>query len=195
MGSSPLARGLLSSEGYLRNHRRIIPARAGFTRVFGRLCRPSWDHPRSRGVYGARAYGTHALVGSSPLARGLLTLTAKIKKDHRIIPARAGFTSSRCRGARSGPDHPRSRGVYVFWFCVLFVRLGSSPLARGLPVTAPSGYQIGGSSPLARGLRDIIADGRNIERIIPARAGFTCCTESCWKRAWDHPRSRGVYTG
>ena len=30
--------------------------------------------------------------GSSPLARGLLTFQARLKKNHRIIPARAGFT-------------------------------------------------------------------------------------------------------
>ena len=51
----------------------------------------------------------------------------------------------------------------------------------------------GGSSPLARGLlhhgilRDII------ERIIPARAGFTATFTSIAATRSDHPRSRGVY--
>ena len=50
------------------------------------------DHPRSRGVYAARAYDHVENPG--------------------IIPARAGFTP-RC-GALNGCewDHPRSRGVY-----------------------------------------------------------------------------------
>ena len=50
-GSSPLARGLLSSSLRAVCGARIIPARAGFTFVVseGRLWRE--DHPRSRGVY------------------------------------------------------------------------------------------------------------------------------------------------
>ena len=51
----------------------------------------------------------------------------------------------------------------------------------------------GGSSPLARGLRP----NHNVTRltlgIIPARAGFTLSSRPLRTRAWDHPRSRGVY--
>ena len=71
-GSSPLARGLLVGalgEG-----------------------EPGLDHPRSRGVYGARAHGGHALVGSSPLARGLRPQPGEEVAEDGIIPARAGFT-------------------------------------------------------------------------------------------------------
>ena len=50
-----------------------------------------------------------------------------------------------------------------------------------------------GSSPLARGLRDSRATGSQKNGIIPARAGFTKL--SSWPRTngKDHPRSRGVY--
>ena len=50
-GSSPLARGLLLASQVNLPDRRIIPARAGFTRVIrvSHWCSP--DHPRSRGVY------------------------------------------------------------------------------------------------------------------------------------------------
>ena len=51
-----------------------------------------------------------------------------------------------------------------------------------------------GSSPLARGLRVAGLLARRLDRIIPARAGFTgggCGSGLCW---WDHPRSRGVYS-
>ena len=51
--------------------------------------------------------------------------------------------------------------------------MGSSPLARGLPITA-SLWAI-------------------TRRIIPARAGFTTPTPSARCRPTDHPRSRGVY--
>ena len=50
-GSSPLARGL--PRGYMNDMMdvRIIPARAGFTRLLQGRSRNYWDHPRSRGVY------------------------------------------------------------------------------------------------------------------------------------------------
>ena len=70
-------------------------------------------------------------------------------------------------------DHPRSRGVY-----------GDSP---GSPCMSS------GSSPLARGLRRLDRDGHYKERIIPARAGFTCGATASMTRSTDHPRSRGVY--
>ena len=50
-GSSPLARGLPTARKVEGEVRRIIPARAGFTRrALGQPERDS-DHPRSRGVY------------------------------------------------------------------------------------------------------------------------------------------------
>ena len=51
---------------------RIIPARAGFTTVSASLMRTRADHPRSRGVYYMLANVLYSLLGSSPLARGLL---------------------------------------------------------------------------------------------------------------------------
>ena len=50
-GSSPLARGLPDRRRPRRRHRRIIPARAGFTCSRRTRCRSRPDHPRSRGVY------------------------------------------------------------------------------------------------------------------------------------------------
>ena len=54
-GSSPLARGLRKAGQSVSDARRIIPARAGFTPPTARRLRACADHPRSRGVYGARA--------------------------------------------------------------------------------------------------------------------------------------------
>ena len=73
-GSSPLARGLLLHLRAQQSRSRIIPARAGFTfpghpRLAARV-----DHPRSRGVYCAFAVIFTTSVGSSPLARGLLSV-------------------------------------------------------------------------------------------------------------------------
>ena len=55
--------------------RRIIPARAGFTNACTSGTHDLRDHPRSRGVYDDRAESRESRVGSSPLARGLLTTT------------------------------------------------------------------------------------------------------------------------
>ena len=51
VGSSPLARGLRPPSSRNARRRRIIPARAGFTREYSWRSNPRRDHPRSRGVY------------------------------------------------------------------------------------------------------------------------------------------------
>ena len=71
----------------------------------------------------------------------------------RIIPARAGFTSSERYLALVLGDHPRSRGVYK-------------------DLLDPE-QQYSGSSPLARGLRILRSVSGTHSGIIPARAGFT----------------------
>ena len=53
VGSSPLARGLPAGSAASGIARRIIPARAGFTRARRTLPGAAGDHPRSRGVYPA----------------------------------------------------------------------------------------------------------------------------------------------
>ena len=131
-GSSPLARGLLPASLSDEDNPGIIPARAGFTLAVTVGTATIADHPRSRGVYARILRTASALVGSSPLARGLLFISLRPWSTSRIIPARAGFT----RGGRpilGGPrDHPRSRGVYDPGDRPDPVRPGSSPLARGL---------------------------------------------------------------
>ena len=70
-------------------------------------------------------------------------------------------------------DHPRSRGVYDTPSQSTKAMPGSSPLARGLPVSTKATIRL--------------------RRIIPARAGFTLRLAGFVLRLWDHPRSRGVY--
>ena len=91
----------------------------------------------------------------------------------RIIPARAGFTSTTRRPSSRGSDHPRSRGVYPDRRFVGRVGEGSSPLARGLQLRV-----------------EPVCEGAGI---IPARAGFTLRVGPSDGDVPDHPRSRGVY--
>ena len=172
-GSSPLARGLHPRRGRAGRARRIIPARAGFTRICVERHRHYSDHPRSRGVYTVTPAGSGTSRGSSPLARGLRQQAVDVGQQVRIIPARAGFTAICVRDWRPAADHPRSRGVYAEDLDVVECVWGSSPLARGLL----SGL----------GLASVVL------RIIPARAGFTRDEPLLLLRPGDHPRSRGVY--
>ena len=157
-GSSPLARGLHPAGPGLLGAGGIIPARAGFTPCCGPTPTRSWDHPRSRGVYTGARVPVCPPTGSSPLARGLRERPWEPRGRPRIIPARAGFTRARRRGSCRRRDHPRSRGVYRYRTHAYKEAYGSSPLARGLPTTdTPSLGERG---------------------IIPARAGFTCNTQT-----------------
>ena len=134
----------------------------------------------------------------------------------RIIPARAGFTSPGRDYLEKEMDHPRSRGVYAFFSVGFACGLGSSPLARGLPVAgAETGHRrriiparagftpsfilipcMGRDHPRSRGVyRRESRHPRRIVRIIPARAGFTNPHQNKTRPDQDHPRSRGVYRG
>ena len=172
-GSSPLARGLPGLCFRGARERRIIPARAGFTRWLFVAHVTQMDHPRSRGVYASSSATRAPADGSSPLARGLHVDPAMMGQQERIIPARAGFTWNSRRRRRHIQDHPRSRGVYP---------------ARVLAVA-----EVAGSSPLARGLLSRAACRLGPMRIIPARAGFTSLVLIGDRMRADHPRSRGVY--
>ena len=175
VGSSPLARGLLSLVSELPDRVRIIPARAGFTGgqyIVGLVGR---DHPRSRGVYRCNRRKEASCTGSSPLARGLPVPDHLVQDQEGIIPARAGFTPGRESQTTVCADHPRSRGVYSKGYPARTRNAGSSPLARGLPAAGAARGHEGG--------------------IIPARAGFTPFTLTGFSTTTDHPRSRGVYPG
>ena len=214
IGSSPLARGLPTVTGWRYPFRGIIPARAGFTSLFGESTTNSTDHPRSRGVYASWRSGECSRRGSSPLARGLRHTPDHGRRPGRIIPARAGFTTPLRLSETVNSDHPRSRGVYVWLVADIEQGNGSSPLARGLRTPSVSPHWTGpdhprsrgvyssrflgvtmftGSSPLARGLRGRHPGWCGHGGIIPARAGFTAAPSTRPRPPRDHPRSRGVY--
>ena len=89
------------------------------------------DHPRSRGVYVALAGDSLGGGGSSPLARGLQPPRTPTAMAGGIIPARAGFTSTRTPESWTSSDHPRSRGVYQKGESFTCVRAGIIPARAG----------------------------------------------------------------
>ena len=140
--------------------------RAGFRRP---------DHPRACGVYKTASPFRGTTAGSSPRVRGLLREHGPGGSGHGIIPARAGFTTSSPPPQAAGRDHPRACGVYLGagFHCV----------------------DEGGSSPRVRGLHSEDYEGTVDDRIIPARAGFTCISMVGRGVLPDHPRACGVYRG
>ena len=172
----------------------IIPARAGFTV----MCAPPWllggDHPRTRGVYRYVCPSVASRGGSSPHARGLRRGRGRRPARGRIIPARAGFTSSTLFPVALITDHPRTRGVYVLDDAIALHSGGSSPHARGLPPRDGLPDPRAGIIPARAGFTwpmTVTTGGRG--RIIPARAGFTSHPFPGAFPARDHPRTRGVY--
>ena len=153
---------------------RIIPARAGFTSTSKGRPALSADHPRSRGVYGLTLIPLWRVCGSSPLARGLPGSWRPCATPARIIPARAGFTSTdRPRVSRCGGSSPLARGLR-FGRPMAYGDAGDHPRSRGVYVQGGVvDFAIGGSSPLARGLLWVGRVVRARWWIIPARAGFT----------------------
>ena len=191
-GSSPLVRGQLAAPVLISICLRIIPARAGPTRVrTSAVCARS-DHPRSCGANGRVVTPESHVAGSSPLVRGQRNANNAIQATSRIIPARAGPTQTphSLSGrlwiipARAGPtastpphappntDHPRSCGANAVVEVFASPVAGSSPLVRGqlsLPMTKPCAV-----------------------RIIPARAGPTELRFDVKPASADHPRSCGA---
>ena len=90
-----------------------------------------------------------------------------------IIPALAGNTAALYLLITNWGDHPRSRGEYRCFMATPLVRLGSSPLSRGI---LPKAHRI-----------------KPAVRIIPALAGNTWTMRIIQMFAKDHPRSRGEY--
>ena len=174
-GSSPRARG---AHGEDRGHlvvAGIIPACAGSTfSSMASRSRPG-DHPRVRGEHSTRMMFCAAIAGSSPRARGALSVAGEHRPHRGIIPACAGSTAIPGWSPSGEGDHPRVRGEHCDSRLVTF---------RG-----------GGSSPRARGARRKYQKRPGLPGIIPACAGSTMGGINCRRYRWDHPRVRGEHLG
>ena len=112
-------------------------------------------------------------MGSSPLARGALSISFSTASSVRIIPACAGSTLSSSVGMTRDRDHPRLRGEHLPCPHCGGEAEGSPPLARG---AQPAGAGLAGSG-----------------GIIPACAGSTVMAEPSCAPSLDHPRLRGEH--
>ena len=130
-GSSPRVRGKLVHGLARPERRRIIPARAGQT-IAG-AAHSLWqpDHPRACGANCSGSAVTIITDGSSPRVRGKLVAVDQADDRVRIIPARAGQTSTRGVPSTSTSDHPRACGANALWLVLQVVFCGSSPRVRG----------------------------------------------------------------
>ena len=173
VGSSPLARGTSQVTHLISLEVRLIPARAGSTKLTPVTPAVSAAHPRSRGEHPSPGSPEITIDGSSPLARGTRTALFHPLRPARLIPARAGNTRLRGSGILWRSAHPRSRGEHDVHFALSRSFRGSSPLARG-PPSGRSTY------PVAPGL-------------IPALAGSTHHQAHQKSQSTAHPRSRGEH--
>ena len=171
-GSSPLVRGQRDRVKENKLRHRIIPARAGPTKLTAFIEAVNADHPRSCGANYANRVWHNVVSGSSPLVRGQLWWPVVLVILLRIIPARAGPTSGEVWISSIKPDHPRSCG------------------ANSSLVIRPRNRR--GSSPLVRGQLAPVETGSAPARIIPARAGPTFGISAQKQWLADHPRSCGA---
>ena len=109
-GSSPRVRGKPARSAPGRLQRGLIPARAGKTSTNASSPRRAEAHPRACGENYYFAIASHAILGSSPRVRGKPQRVRESVRDVRLIPARAGKTSTRRRGSTSSRAHPRACG-------------------------------------------------------------------------------------
>ena len=133
------------------------------------------DHPRMRGEHIPKYTFTISFMGSSPHARGALTKCSPVFPLVGIIPACAGSTTRwDFRPHRPG-DHPRMRGEHDTVPGWHYRGSGSSPHARGAPITSTATAATVG--------------------IIPACAGSTRRQPNAGTPDGDHPRMRGEHLG
>ena len=173
MGSSPLARGTSQVTHLISLEVRLIPARAGSTKLTPVTPAVSAAHPRSRGEHPSPGSPEITIDGSSPLTRGTPAHLTDHDVSRGLIPTRAGniLLPLQISGVRSA--HPRYCGEHT------------SP-------TRPD-QSSPGSSPLARGTMVAPIPHQRPARLIPARAGNILQSASWCLHSSAHPRSRGEH--
>ena len=190
-GSSPRVRGKRCRLRWSFCFVRIIPARAGQTAGRCQLPLSAADHPRACGANDLSFTDLRGADGSSPRVRGKLLHGRLLRRQRRIIPARAGQTSACVRTSPTRSDHPRACGANNGTYLSFEPSTGSSPRVRG-KLHCCSVVCVFGSSPRVRGKRKPFFTRRAHRRIIPARAGQTANLWAMLESNADHPRACGA---
>ena len=153
IGPPSLAQGTRIAVGFSTSISRFIPA-------CGELSKPSWAIVQ--------------LDGSSPLARGTLSICADLVVPFRFIPAYAGNSTDQHPALQFFAVHPRLRGE--------------------LPPASTMFGMSHGSSPLTRGTLLVSRQMEYLLRFIPAYAGNSYQINVAKIEAAVHPRLRGELT-
>ena len=172
-GSSPHVRGAHSTRPSAHCRTGIIPACAGSTPTWVRLCASNGDHPRMCGEHRTGRPYFAIVQGSSPHVRGALLHLRVDARDRGIIPACAGSTHHESDGADDERDHPRMCGEHF--------------------QTKRARIRLSGSSPHVRGAPHLMAELRGQSGIIPACAGSTALISINSPVSRDHPRMCGEH--
>ena len=172
-GSSPHVRGTPAGRRLHRLCGGIIPACAGNTRGWSRVCRPRRDHPRMCGEHSELSPQRSARSGSSPHVRGTRAMQSLMTMALGIIPACAGNTCLHLSQLLGCWDHPRMCGEHRDYY------------QRGSDQT--------GSSPHVRGTLRHRLQGHAETGIIPACAGNTRGMPRNLYATRDHPRMCGEH--
>ena len=170
-GSSPRVRGKQGHAPRAGHGDGLIPARAGKTPARPPRGRTPRAHPRACGENSGREMPSMSTRGSSPRVRGKLQRHRQVAVAGRLIPARAGKTSSPTRTTLKSRAHPRACGEN---------RWRSSWVPP-----------MGGSSPRVRGKRGRLRRPCGRLGLIPARAGETTGAMSSNCAGTAHPRACG----
>ena len=107
----------------------------------------------------------------TPRLRGIRVPQGLVFDSQWFIPARAGKTRSRSRSMKNRRAHPRAGGENLWEDRIRALEHGSSPRGRGKPVWAQQ--------------------RRQMQRLIPARAGKTTRPRSAQPGCSAHPRAGG----
>ncbi len=170
-GSSPRARGAERDPDRHRCPRRFIPTCAGSSSLRDIPRGMLSVHPHVRGEQGREHQYCVRLGGSSPRARGAVTLGLRHTLDGRFIPTCAGSRRTRATTAARSAVHPHVRGEQSITLSTVTAGVGSSPRARG---AVDHGGHVG------LGLR-----------FIPTCAGSSIAQYSCTRPDTVHPHVRG----
>ena len=153
------------------SRRGLIPARAGKTGSVASTSTRPRAHPRACGENMPSSVWSAYMTGSSPRVRGKRPSATWTAPPGRLIPARAGKTTSGPSASHHPPAHPRACGENSSSTPKAFASTGSSPHVRGKPGWVALYAGIGG--------------------LIPARAGKTPVDGVGIRDAWAHPRACG----